>query len=225
MFSERAFFFFCGGMFFEIFPIIPNIWFCNSDIARPNGDITRPNGDITRPHGDIFYNGVFFLQNKLLFTRTTNSYAFWSNSGKKYHMEDVGIYIYYIYNIYIYIYILYILYLLYIYYIYYIYIYILHIIFISHENPLWCLVNSTMFVAEIMKNHHGFQFQGPHRCWHDLSRPARRCLAGSHQSWFSSVMRSWGRQQELLNIPWLIGCEMRLMPLGLLEIIVTCNHL
>ena len=86
--------FFCGTAFFEIFQIILDIWFCNGDITRPNGDITRPNGDITRPHGEtFFYNGVFFAK-KLFFTRTTKISAFWSNGGKKYHMEDVGIYIY-----------------------------------------------------------------------------------------------------------------------------------
>ena len=34
---------------------------------------------------------VYDLQKVLFFTRTTKIYAFWSNSGKKYTLEDVAI--------------------------------------------------------------------------------------------------------------------------------------
>ena len=78
--KERPFF--CGTAFFEIFQNFPNIWFCNGNIARPNGDITRPNSDITQPHGETFFRMVFFLQKRLVLTRTTKNYAFWSNGGK-----------------------------------------------------------------------------------------------------------------------------------------------
>ena len=39
----------------------------------------------------MFYTGMF-LQKKVFFTKTTKNYAFWSNGGKKYHMEDVGMF-------------------------------------------------------------------------------------------------------------------------------------
>ena len=33
-----------------------------------------------------------FCKKKVFFTKTTKNYAFWSNGGKKYHMEDVGMF-------------------------------------------------------------------------------------------------------------------------------------
>ena len=39
----------------------------------------------------MFYTGMF-LQKKSVLYKTTKNYAFWSNGGKKYHMEDVGMF-------------------------------------------------------------------------------------------------------------------------------------
>ena len=103
--KERPFF--CGTAFFEIFQNFPNIWFCNGNIARPNGDITRPNSDITRPHGETFFRMVFFFAKKTCPYKNDQKLCLLEQWRKKYHMEDVGMYIY-IYILFIYIYIYYI---------------------------------------------------------------------------------------------------------------------
>ena len=74
-FAERFFFFF----------LIFSKYFDFATVRLPDQTATLP---IT--WRDICYNGIF-LEKQLFFTRTTKISAFWSNGGKKYHMEDVDI--------------------------------------------------------------------------------------------------------------------------------------
>ena len=91
--KERPFFL-CGTAFFEIFQIINDFATAtlpDQTATLPEQTATLPDQTATLPDQTATLQRRFFCTKRLFFTRTTKISAFWSNGGKKYHMEDVDI--------------------------------------------------------------------------------------------------------------------------------------